>query len=94
MIDYAPCWLTTGLVNLCGRIVLHAQKSVGFFPRPMVEQIIMGTIGEQFDPLRRVGCPVDPQSHLYRDHRIALAVQDENRGPDRADVRDSRPCGL
>ena len=52
----------------------------------MVEQIVMGTFGKQFDPLRLVGGAIDPRAHFHWDHRILLAVQDENRGGVRADV--------
>ena len=52
----------------------------------MVEQVVMDTLGKQFDPLRLIGGVVDAQAHFHWDHRILLAVQDENRGRDRADV--------
>jgi len=52
----------------------------------MIEQIGMGALGKQFDPLRLVGSAVNAPAHLHWDHRILLAVQDENRGRDGADV--------
>jgi hypothetical protein len=52
----------------------------------MVEQIVMGALGKQFDPLWLVGGAVDPPAHFYGDHRILLAVQDENWGRDGADI--------
>jgi|GEM_PF-1994104 len=52
----------------------------------MVEQIGMGALGKQFDPFRLVGGAVNPPPHSHRDYRILLAVQDENRGLNGADV--------
>ena len=52
----------------------------------MIEQIVMGALGKQFDSLRLVGGAVNPPAHFHRDHRILLAVQDENRGLNGADV--------
>jgi len=45
----------------------------------MIEQIVMGTLGKQFDPLRIVGGAVHPPAHFHGGHRILLAVQDKNR---------------
>ena len=46
----------------------------------------MGALGKQFDPLRLVGGVIDPPAHFHWNHRILLAVQDENRGRHGADV--------
>ena len=52
----------------------------------MIEQIVMGAMGKQFDPLRFVGGAVDTQAHFHRDHRVLFAVEDENRGRNQANV--------
>ena len=64
----------------------RSQKGPRLLPRAVVEQIGMGALGKQFDPLRLVGGAVDPPAHFHRDHRILLAVKNENRGGDGADV--------
>jgi hypothetical protein len=62
------------------------HKGLCLLPRALVEQIVMGALGKEFNPLWLVSCAVDLPAHFHRDHRVLLAVQDENRRLDEADV--------
>ena len=52
----------------------------------MIEQIRMRTLGKQFDPFRLIGGAIDPQTHFNRYDLVLLAVQNENRSGDGANV--------
>ncbi len=65
---------------------MRVEKASNLLPRAVVEQIEMIALGKEFDPLRLVGGLVDPLTHFHRDHRVLLAMQDQNRGRNRANV--------
>ena len=52
----------------------------------MIEQIRMRTLGKQFDPFRLIGGAIDPPTHFHWYDLILLAVQNENRSGDGANV--------
>src|SRR6185295_10940181 len=64
----------------------RTQKRPRRLPGTLAEQIVMGALWKHFDPLRLVRGAEDPTAHFHRDHSILLAVQDEKRRRDGADV--------
>ena len=46
----------------------------------------MRTLGKQFDPFRLIGGAIDPPTHFHWYDLILLAVQNENRSGDGANV--------
>ena len=52
----------------------------------MIEEIVMMPLRKRFDAFRIVGGTVDAFAHVHRDDLILLAMQDEHRSRDGADV--------